>query len=233
MGEREMWKRENIIDILNQALQIDPACEMFGASCHRYRLNPPIQASFVRRVEERYHFTLPEDYFRFITEVGDGGAGPDYGIYPFADFLKKGVDAHAERYWEEYRNSLAVPFVPRNMMADEVEEYAIASRETFDRNPDRYYIYEKPEPYDLCDTDGFYILGTRGCQWDFGMVISGDRRGQVFDMDNEGAYCLVSESFEEFYRNWLAYLSDTERYKKDLEKWKKAVSRQKNRKFTN
>jgi len=218
-----MWKRERIIEILNQAQEIDSKYEQFGASKHRYRLNSPIRASFVRSVEKRYGFTLPEDYFCFITEVGDGGAGPDYGIDSFTEFLKKGKDAYAERFWEEYRNSLAKPFMPRKMAADEVKEYAIATREAYDRNPDRYYIYEKSEPYDLCDTDGFYVLGTHGCQWDFGLILSGDRRGQVFDTDNEGAYAFVAGSFEEFYQNWLDYISDTERFRMDLEEWKRNI----------
>lgn len=212
-----MWKRENLIELLNRVQRMDSMYENFGASGHHYRLNPPVQASFVRRVEECFGFLLPEDYFRFITEVGDGGAGPDYGIKPFAELLNKGEDAHAEKFWEEYRNSLAHPFAPRRMKADEVEEYAIATREAYDRDPDRYYIYEKPEPYDLCNTDGFYVLGTHGGQWDFGLVTSGERRGQVFDTDNEGAYAFVAHSFEEFYQKWLDHISDTERLKADLE----------------
>jgi len=220
-----MWKREEIIEILNQTQKMDEKYENFGASSHRYRLNPPIEPSFVRRVEERYGFLLPEDYFRFITEVGDGGAGPDYGIYPFTELLKKGTDPRAERFWEEYRQSLAKPFAPRKMMADEVEEYSITTQEGYDRNPDRFYIYEKPEPYDLCDTDGFYVLGTHGCQWDFGLIISGDWRGKVFDTDNESAYGFVADSFEEFYRNWLSYISDTEKFKADLERWRRILSR--------
>jgi len=221
-----MWKREEVIELLKQAQRIDPKCEKFGAFGHQYKLNQPIQASFVRRVEERYGFTLPEDYFRFITEVGDGGAGPDYGIEPFTDFLEKGSSPGIEKFWEEYRLSLAKPFAPRKMMAEEVEEYAIITRDGYDKNPDRYYIYEKPEEsYDLCDTDGFFVLGTHGCQWDFGLVISGDRRGQVFDTDNEGGYGFAAHSFEEFYQNWLDYISDTEKFKKDLEEWKRILGR--------
>lgn len=218
-----MWKREYLTEILNQVQKIDSKYENFGASGHKYKLNPPVQASFVHRIEERFGFLLPEDYFRFITEVGDGGAGPDYGIKPFAAFLKKGVDAHAERFWEEYRNSLGNPFRPRRMKPDEVDEYAIASREAYDRAPDRYYIYEKPEPYDLCDTDGFYVLGTHGCQWDFGLIISGEWRGQVFDADNEGAYALVARSFEEFYQNWVDYILDEKRFTADVEEWRRIL----------
>ena len=62
-----MYNREEILKILNQAQKIDKKFEMFGSSTHKYVLNPPIQASFVRSIEVKYGFTLPEDYFRFIT----------------------------------------------------------------------------------------------------------------------------------------------------------------------
>jgi len=220
-----MWTREKIIRVLDQAKSVDAKFEKFGASKHRYRLNPPIRASFVRGVEERYGFVLPEDYFRFITEIGDGGAGPDYGIMPFVELLEKGSSPQAETYQEEYRKSLANPFLPRPMGVDEVEEYAIATRETYELAPDKYYIYEKEDPDALCIMDGFYILGTHGCQWDFGLVLSGEKRGQVFDTDNEGAYSFTAGSFEEFYQNWLMDISDTEKLKRELEErrelWRK------------
>lgn len=216
-----MFKREEVIKILRQAQCIDAKFEIFGASTHRYRLNPPIRASFVRRAEEKYGFVLPEDYFRFITEVGDGGAGPDYGIKPFVNMLMEGKSPRSEKFREAYLYSLAKLFVPRQMMPDEVEDYAIATIEAYERNPDRYFVYEKTDENDLCGTDGFYILGTHGCQWDFGLVLSGEKRGQVFDTDNEGAYGFISGSFDEFYQNWLDYISDTKKICEELERWRK------------
>lgn len=43
-----MFKQEEIINTLNQARSVDSKYELFGASTHKYKLNPPIQASFVR-----------------------------------------------------------------------------------------------------------------------------------------------------------------------------------------
>ena len=60
---------------------------MFGASKHQYKLNPPVDTAFVHKVEEKYHFRLPEDYFKFITEVGDGGAGSVLQIHLHHDRL--------------------------------------------------------------------------------------------------------------------------------------------------
>ncbi len=89
---------------------------------------------------------------------------------------------------EAYQCSLKNPFIPRRMMSEEVEDYAFA-KEAYEQNPDQYFIYEKEE-YDLCNTDGFLVLGTHGSQWDFGLIVSGERKGQVFDTDNEGGLCF-------------------------------------------
>lgn len=196
---------------------MDAKYELFGASTHKYKLNPPVEASFVRIIEEKYGFTLPEDYFHFITEVGDGGAGPDYGIQSITEFLGEGTDTYSKKYWEEYRYSLAKPFAPRPMLAEDVEEFAIATKEAYEKNPDHYFICEDDLETRFCGTDGYFTLGTHGCQWDFGLIISGERRGQVFDYDNEGGFGFVAGSFTEFYQRWLDRLADTEGLRKELE----------------
>lgn len=217
-----MLRREEILVILDEARRLDEKCEMFGASKHRYVLNPPIRASFVRRVEERYGFRLTEDYFRFITEVGDGGAGPDYGIAPFVSLVEKNDNWGAEEYASAYRLSLAKEFKLRQMQADEVEEYAIVTREYYEKNPKQYFIFDEVlEDDNLCDTNGFFVLGTHGCQWDFGIALTGERRGQVFDTDNEGGFGFVAYSFEEFYQRWLDWISDKEQFLVELRNWKK------------
>ena len=222
-----MLKHDEIVKILEQARSIDSKYELFGTTKHKYQLNLPIRPSFVRALEEKYGFTLPDDYFYFITEIGDGGAGPDYGIEPFADLVKKFQDQHAEAYQEDYRNSLKNAFMPRPMSKDELENFAIATPAAYEQNPDKYYIYEKPDDDGLCYLDGFYVLGTQGCQWDFGLVTTGEMRGKVFVTDNEGAYCLVANSFGEFYQNWLDRISDTKKLKEELKEWRKILGNRK------
>lgn len=220
-----MFRREEVEQILRHAESIDPKYEMFGASAHQYRLNPPVSKTFVCEVEEKYHFLLPEDYVQFITEVGDGGAGPDYGISPFKTILTMGSSPGAEKFREAYRCSLANAFKLRPMESDEVEEYAFA-REAYERNPEKFFVNDKEvDEYTLCDTDGYLVLGTHGCQWDFGIITAGERRGQIFDTDNELGYRFIAHSFSEFYQDWLDYISDMERFQSDLEKWRKIRSR--------
>ncbi len=220
-----MFQRKEVEKILAQAERMDPNYERFGVSRHRYKLNPPINKVFVRAAEKKYHFLLPEDYVYFITEVGDGGAGPDYGIFPFGNFYMRAESPGAEKFREAYRCSLANPFLLRPMTLDDLE-YCAFSRKAYEKNPEKYFV-EMGESYEesLCDTDGFLTLGTHGCQWDFGLVTSGERRGQVFDTDNEGNYSFSAYSFSDFYQNWLDYISDTELCQKELERWGKVQNR--------
>lgn len=223
-----MFKRGEVLSILEQAKKIDLEVSkkylltgelrdkytLFGAMKHKYALNPPVDKSLVENAEERYGFAFPRDYVEFITEIGDGGAGPDYGIDPFTEFISESNTMNG--YAEAYRKSLAVPFAPRKMLSEEVEEYAITTREYYEEAPEKFFVNQKDnDDYDWA-TDGFYVLGTHGCQWDFALVTAGERRGQVFDTDNEGACAFVAGSFEEFYGNWLERLSDTERFRQEL-----------------
>lgn len=219
-----MLRRDEIAAILKQAKRIDSKYELFGTEKHKYQLNPPISADFVRTIEEKYGFTLPDDYFRFITEIGDGVAEPDYGIEPFADLVQTGQNQDAEEYNEEYRNSLKNAFEPRHMLPDELENFAIATKAAYEQNPDKYFIYEKPDDA-LCIFDGFYVLGTQGCQWDYGLVVAGEMYGKVFVTDNTGAYCLAANSFEEFYQNWLDQISSIEKVKEKLKEQRKLFGR--------
>ncbi|WP_154668246.1 SMI1/KNR4 family protein [Pseudoduganella violaceinigra] len=47
--------------------------------------NPALSESEVRQIEEKYGFTVPLEYRWFITSIGNGGAGPFYGIFPLGE----------------------------------------------------------------------------------------------------------------------------------------------------
>lgn len=222
-----MFKREEIEKILQKAARIDSKCSLFGAEKHRYKLNAPIDAPFVRNLEEKYNFTLPDDYFRFITEVGDGGAGPDYGIYPFTRFSEQGSDEYAKEYLNDYRFGVAKPFMPRRVTAAEVEDCGL-SKAAYDREPEKFFVFEEYcEEYgeNICCDDGFFVIGTRGCQYDFGIITAGEYHGQVFETNNEGTYIFSANSFTEFYRQWLDRISDRAAFKKEIDARRKLFKR--------
>jgi hypothetical protein len=59
----------------------DKALKIFGAKSHRYRLNPVLTEAKLRKFERQWRFRVPAEYRTFLLELGDGGAGPYYGIF--------------------------------------------------------------------------------------------------------------------------------------------------------
>lgn len=207
--------REKILETLKAAAEIDKDFKLFGASRHKYRLRDPLSVDFVRAAEEKYAFALPEDYFRFITEIGDGGAGEDYGLYSFEEFITK------NRYpaIEKERQSLKLPFEIRPMTEDDKENSGLAEG-YFEENREKCFFDARGTDDDFDGfTGGFLVLGTRGCQYDFGLALSGEHKGQVFDIDYEGDFVLTANSFEEFYQSWLDKISNEEWLKSQIEFW--------------
>lgn len=72
----------------------DPTLRQFGAYNHQYRLGPPLTQADIVAAEAHYQITLPTEYREFLLHLGNGGAGPGYGLERF------GI--------------LAAPVVPRN-----------------------------------------------------------------------------------------------------------------------
>ena len=79
----EVLDRPTVLRLLDELDRRDPRREVFGSGSHDYKLNPPLPVSVIEAFEGRHGVSLPEDYRLFITEVGDGGAGPYYGLLPF------------------------------------------------------------------------------------------------------------------------------------------------------
>lgn len=54
----------------------------FGADHHAFRTEPPLSESFIIAFEQQHQIALPREYRNFLTSVGNGGAGPFYGVFP-------------------------------------------------------------------------------------------------------------------------------------------------------
>jgi hypothetical protein len=65
---------------LARARAVDRHCLLFGAAEHRYLLNPRLSEVEVRSFEQQHGVELPQHYREFILTVGDGRAGPGYGL---------------------------------------------------------------------------------------------------------------------------------------------------------
>jgi hypothetical protein len=59
----------------------------FGSEHHQWVLNPVASEAEVAAFESTYGVVLPADYRAFVCTIGNGGAGPAYGLIPLADSL--------------------------------------------------------------------------------------------------------------------------------------------------
>jgi hypothetical protein len=75
-----MISRQELDENLSELRRRDPQLKQFGASTHRYKLNPPAQIVEIEQFESDAGVKLPLEYLNFLTRCGNGGAGPHYGL---------------------------------------------------------------------------------------------------------------------------------------------------------
>lgn len=80
---KEHFDKQSVLRILEELERRDSGRRLFGSAEHDYKLNRPTPVSQVEAFENTHGIALPEDYRYFITEIGNGGAGPYYGLFPF------------------------------------------------------------------------------------------------------------------------------------------------------
>jgi hypothetical protein len=161
----------------------DTDFKVFGAESHRYQLNPRLSEDELNWFEAEYAVTLPADYRSFLTCVGNGGAGPNYGLLS----LEQAVLQCGER---------SRAFLTASFPLTE-----------------RFNPYTATEPLVGVDEDfpndqyrrGSLTLSHQGCgNYDL-LVISGPQRGQVWSDGRSSDHGFVPHrrSFYEWYNWWL------------------------------
>jgi hypothetical protein len=73
-------------DMLARLRAADTSFRVFGSKQHRYRLGQTLSESELAAFESANRIRLPDDYRWFLAAVGNGGAGPFYGVEPLSTF---------------------------------------------------------------------------------------------------------------------------------------------------
>lgn len=147
--------------------------KVFGANGHGFILNTPLTEVDVRAFEERQAVALPADYRGFLIEVGNGGAGPYYGLFKLGEM----DDNDGSAPWlEGFVGSLAAPF-PFTEAWNDLTSRPYPDRisnEQYERDLDAFEKqYWKP-------IDGAFPICHLGCAMRVWLVISGPERGHVW-----------------------------------------------------
>ena len=195
---------------LAQAKVADKDLEVFGASSHKYHLNPPVSEAEVLAFEEKYGVSLPEDYRAFVQTIGNANAqkletmaGPYYGLYAFGtqvdDLLYEGSEIYLKApcalspdMTQEEWESLSDPLLTDEEEEDEEEGYVIEVE-------DKYFA-ERAKVF-----GGLLPLGSQGCTYYQALVLNGKYAGRVVNVDLDLAQpkFAFETNFLDWYERYL------------------------------
>jgi hypothetical protein len=161
---------------------------------HQYQFNPCLNESDITRFEQQFGVKLPEEYRDFLLIVGNGGAGPDYGILSLEQSLEEIAGyIDPDEGDPPLSEFLARPFVPPTYLEGSEDD----------------------------DSDGFdsYLTGMLpicevGCGHNYQLCLSGIERGNIwFWNTNTGRYYPTTSrnrsdskkalTFFQWYQEWL------------------------------
>lgn len=186
----EKYTPAYIYELLNKANEVDREYKVFGASKHKYKLNSPASMDEIRALEAELNITFPEEFVYFYTEIGNGGAGPYYGLYSL-EGIKRNCDSK--------QNDSIQPLIDSNLS-----------------NATWYKLMEQMEADDdACDeiyqqvSSGVVIIGTQGCTFDNLLMFKGSEAGKIvyidWNLESEYPPVLTRMSFLEWY---VSYFED-------------------------
>lgn len=202
-----MRPTSEIKDKLNELKILDKSFEIFGASSHEYEFNEPIPIDTINRFEDKFEIQLPQDYKLFLSQIGNGGAGPFYGIHPLQRDLGQ---FNPENKFEllKFDFPLKKAWNWSDKIFSKFEEFQESEDEEIAELFDRIY-WEQYCKDEL--THGSIYITEYGCALRFLLIITGDEKGKIwFDQraDQNGINPVTDKQgnkldFSDWYVDWL------------------------------
>jgi hypothetical protein len=182
--------------------------DIFGAKEHHFLLNSPLAEVDVCELEHRHNIKLPDEYRHFLIAVGNGGAGPDYGVFSWGNC--DGGD------WSEadgFVGILSEPFpfaVAWNDLQGKppVEPHGNDEEE---REYEKQYTEFERRYFDSSLVNGAVPICHQGCALRIWLVLTGEQTGRLW-RDSRADYTglaplLLADgspaTFSLWYNEWL------------------------------
>lgn len=161
---------ERIKTLVRLAEKADPEHRVFGSGKHKYKFNPTATVEAVREFEQQHGITLPEELVTYLTEIGNGGAGVDYGMYPLEMIECNEATTSEGMTLFDYKDPQET-YLSKARESDELDsEYNKLAEHEIDRLHNDIYR-------------GMLIIGTAGCTYDYFIMLSGCKKGKVGMLD--------------------------------------------------
>lgn len=196
---------ERIKEKLAQLKNADTKLSLFGANTHEYTLNDVLSENDIKAFESKYGIKLPEEFAMFLTKVGNGGAGPFYGLEPLQDTIYSDLDYKNEE-------NILDPSKP----FPHTEYWNMEFEPTVDEDDDEAYDEEfeafAEEYYSKDLISGALSICNYGCGLIIMLVVNGEEYGYLWvdDRGNDGGIAPSEElgnkdkiKFLDWYELWL------------------------------
>jgi hypothetical protein len=158
----------------------------FGAASHQYLVREALDESTISAFEAHHGIRLPSEYRGFLRYIGDGGAGPYYGLLPLARWN-----------WAATGDEPAFPIPRRGYLSSlsPLSPYAARNDNWRDELPSHEW-----DPY-----QGSIAIVNQGGSRCARLVVSGAARGRIFNADAyEDPPCFTEDDgFLSWYERWL------------------------------
>jgi len=182
--------------------------DFFGASEHKYELNPTVREATILEFEAKHFIELPIEYRCFLTEVGNGGAGPYYGLFKLGE-----IDSDWDHcLWDEcpgFVGDLSAPFPHTEHWNDLTGEpcYGSLADEIYEQ---QLTLFEN-HYFASANINGAIPICHIGCNLRHLLIVTGPERGYVWldeRADRKGLSPLAGSdgervTFYRWYRDWL------------------------------
>jgi hypothetical protein len=192
--------------------------KVFGALGHRWVLEEPLSQAELAELEAQMNVRLPEEFRSFLAEVGAGGAGPAYGVFPVRRVQGRwrwegdGAElADLSRLAEPFPEKGPDPELLEELAAEEPQEEDFDEDEGFDEAVEAWDERWDAVMFDPDRTVGAIVISHRGCALRDWLVISGPHRGTLWADDRADGADLAPRldhdgtplTFARWYTDWL------------------------------
>lgn len=198
---------------LQRLRSMRPNSAIFGSDRHRFVLNPTLTEAEVLGFERQHRISLPAHYREFLIHIGNGGAGPCYGVFPLGQMdANEGVTQ-----WHESDGFVGVLSEPFLLASDWNDLIGMPSDDLLARDEAEYERqmddFEK-RYWRSSLMNGAIPICHEGCALRTWLVVTGDQAGRVWHdgrADYNGLKPLViadgtPATFSFWYKEWLDHV---------------------------
>ena len=175
---------------------------MFGEESHEYKVNAPLSEKDVSAFERRHGITLPDEYRNFLLKLGNGGAGPNYGLFRLGEM----DDNFSSAPWtSDFVGKLSDPW------PHQAEWNDLAGKPDDECEDEGQIEAFENDYWGTNHVTGAFPISHVGCALRELLVVTGPERGNVW-YDARADYAGLNPlkdskggrlSFFNWYRRWL------------------------------